>query len=424
MELSQEEEQMINGVQGAGVRKAMELVVAMGEAYGAERLIKVASAHLLGPDIMLWTTGQLGKWARELVDDSVADAKSFKVRTTINPIVFDPDLLKRFGYPKDYVDDMRESITRGLNVYRRLGIVPTYSCCPFFLFPPRKGEHIATAETTVQLMSNSIFGARVNRESGPTALASALTGRTALYGMHLSENRLGNALVKLKDNLDLRRFTDADYSVLSLYTGGQAANKIPVYTGLRSNMSITELLWLAHSHVVGALPLFHIEGVTPEAPTLEAAFGGRKPEMTIEVGRKEMRATFESLWTATDEKIDWVLMGCPHSTMEQIREVAGFLEGKKLHDDVKLIMATNEGFRALAKKMGLVDIIQKAGGFIISECPIEFPRWAVPPGYRIGVVATNSAGSAWLLKGRGIKVWFGSIEKCVKAAIKGRWEVD
>jgi len=424
MELSQEEEQMLGGKFGSAVQRAMEMLVAVGETYGAERMVKITGAHLVPPDLQFWTTGELARWSRELVMESLEDATCFRVETTINPVIFDPNLLGTFGYPQYFVDEMNQSIAKGMALYESRGVIPAYTCCPFFLFPPRMGEHLAMAETTVQVFINSVYGGRTNREGGPTALASALTGRTPLYGVHLPENRLGQVLVELKDDLDPREFTYADYSALSCYVGGRASGKIPVFKGLPPDISITELLYLARSlPTTGGLLMFHAVGITPEAPTLEAAFGGRKPLDKVVVGREEIRNTFREICSAEDEKINWVLFGCPHATWEQITRVAGALDGKKIHRDVRLILATSDPLRALAQKAGFVDRIQTAGGHVLSGvCSVGFPRRAVPPGYRMGVVVSDSAGAAHLLKVMGVPVWFGSIEQGVKAAIAGRWE--
>lgn len=424
MRLSREEEEMLSGKQGFALRKAMEMLVAVGETYGAERMIEITGAHLVPPDLQFWTTGDLGRWSRELTAESLGDAGCFRVQTTINPVIFDPNLLGTFGYPPSYVDEMNQSMEKAMALYESRGVIPTYSCCPFFLFPPRMGEHLAASETTVQVFVNSVFGGRTNREGGPTALASALTGRTPLYGVHLTENRLGEVLVELKDDLHPREFTYADYSALSCYVGGRVSGRIPVFSGLPPEMSVTELLYLARSlPTTGGLVMFHAVGITPEAPTLEAAFGGRKPLHTVVVGEDEIRKTFQEVCSAGDENINWVLLGCPHATLEQISQVARHLEGENIHKDVRLILATTEPFHTLARKMGLVEVIQQAGGHVLSGvCSIGFPRRAVPPGYPMGVVATDSAGAAHLFKVMGVPVWFGSVKQCAKAAVTGRWE--
>ncbi|MBA7683679.1 hypothetical protein ES703_92059 [subsurface metagenome] len=427
MKLAADEERMFAGELGPGVQRAIELLIAVGKAYEAEEMIDISSSHILSPEMQLWNTGQLSRWARELVAESVERAESFRVPVTINPIFLDPKLAERIGYPQSYIEEMRESLAYGMKTYRRLGVIPTYTCCPFYLYPARQGEHLGSAESVVVLFNNSVLGAMVNRESGPTALATALTGKTPLYGMHLPENRHGQALIELKDDLDPGAFTYADYNALSYQVGKMVVNKIPVFLGLPQNISITQLKYLcAPLGVSAGIPMFHAVGITPEAPTVEAALGGKKAEMTVEVGKKEINMTFEELCSANERAINYVFLGCPHVTIPEIKEIARLLQGKKINSDVIFIIGTAEPLRLLAQEMGLVDVIQDSGGIVVSGmCSAgSFLRRGVPEGFKVGVVATNAAKAAHYLKVAGVQVWFGTMQKCIDAAIKGKWEAD
>lgn len=416
---------MLAGELGPGVQRAMGLLIAVGEAYEAEKLIDISSSHILAPEMQFWNTGQLSRWARELVAESIEGAKSFRVPVTINPIFLEPQIAERLGYPQSYIEEMRQSLTYGRETYARLGVIPTYTCCPFYIHPLRQGEHSGGAESLVVLFNNSVLGVRVNRESGPTALATALTGKTPLYGMHLTENRNGQALIELKDDLDPRAFTYADYNALSYCVGKMVVDRIPVFLGLPQNISITQLKYLcAPLGVSAGIPMFHAVGITPEAPTVEAALGGKNPEMTIAVGKKEINKAFEELCSATDPRIDYVFLGCPHVTITEMKEIANLLQGKRIKSNLILIIGIAEPLRLLAQKMGLVDIIQDSGGMVVSGmCSAgSFLRRGVPEGFKVGVVATNAAKAAHYLKAGGVQVWFGTMQKCINAAIKGKWE--
>lgn len=425
MKLTADEERMLAGESGPGVQRALELLIAVGEAYEAEKLIDISSSHILSPEMQFWNTGQLSRWARELVTESVEGATHFKVPVTINPIFLEPTIAERLGYPESYIEEMRQSLAFGRETYARLGVIPTYTCCPFYIHPLRQGEHSGGAESLVVLFNNSVLGVRVNRESGPTALATALTGKTPLYGMHLPENRYGQALVELKDDLEPRAFTYADYNALSYGVGKMVVDKIPVFLGLPRNMSITQLKYLcAPLGVSAGIPMFHAVGITPEAPTAEVALGGKKPEMSIEVGRKEIEQTSTELCSATDSRIDYVFLGCPHVTIPEMEEIATLLQSKKVKPDILLIVGTTEPLRLLARKMGLVDIIENSGGMVVSGmCSAgSFLRRGVPQGFHVGVVATNAAKAAHYLKAGGVQVWFGTMQQCISAAVTGRWE--
>ena len=426
MKLAADEERMLAGEFGPGVQRAIELLVAVGEAYEAEKMIDISSSHILSPEMQFWNTGQLSHWAQELVAESVEGAESFRVPVTINPIFLEPKVAERLGYPESYIEEMRQSLAYGMETYGRLGVIPTYTCCPFYVYPLRYGEHTGGAESLVVLFNNSVLGVRVNRESGPTALATALTGKTPLYGMHLPENRHGQALIELKDDLDPRSFTYADYNALSYYVGKRVVDKIPVFLGLPQNVSITQLKYLSAPLGVSAgIPMFHAVGITPEAPTVEAALGGKKAEMTVEVGKEEINITFEELCSATEPRINYVFLGCPHVTITEMKEIATLLQGKKVKPDVLFVVGTAEPIRLLAQEMRLVDIIQDSGAMVVSGmCSAgSFLRRGVPKGFKAGVVATNSAKAAHYLKVSGVQVWFGTMQKCITAAIRGTWEV-
>jgi len=425
LKLTIDEERMLAGELGPGVQRAMGLLIAVGEAYEAEKLIDISSSHILAPEMQFWNTGQLSRWARELVAESVEGAVSFKVPVTINPIFLEPAIAERLGYPESYIEEMRQSLSFGRETYARLGVIPTYTCCPFYIHPLRQGEHSGGAESLVVLFNNSVLGVRVNRESGPTALATALTGKTPLYGMHLTENRHGQALIELKDDLDPGDFTYADYNALSYHVGKMVVDRIPVFLGLPQNISITQLKYLcAPLGVSAGIPMFHAVGITPEAPTVETALGGKNPEMTIAVGKREINKAFEELCSATNPRIDYVFLGCPHVTITEMKEIATLLQGKKIKPDVLFVVGIAEPLRLLAQKMGLVDIIQDSGGMVVSGmCSAgSFLRRGVPEGFKVGVVATNAAKAAHYLKAGGVQVWFGTMPKCIDAAIKGKWE--
>lgn len=425
MELAADEERMLAGKCGSGLQRAMELLVAVGQAYDAPRMIDISCSHILAPEMQFWATGQLSQWARELTAESVEGARSFKVPVTINPIFLDIQIAMRLHYPDTYVREMRESLSYGSETYARLGAIPTYTCCPFYVHFLRRGERVGTAESVVVIFSNSVIGATANRESGPTALATALTGKTPLYGMHLPENRHGQAIVRLKDNLEPRSFSYADYNALSYYTGKAVVDGIPIFEGLPGNMTVTQLKYLSTPLGVSAgMAMFHAVGITPEAPTTEIALGGKRAEQVVEVGREEIDVAYDDLCSATDHHVDYVLLGCPHVNIQEMREIAGALQGRRMSPGVVFILGTAEPIRGMAQRMGLTTIIEDAGGIVVSGmCSAgTFLRRNVPPGFKVGVAATNSAKAAHYLKAAGVQVWFGTMKDCVEAAITGRWE--
>jgi predicted aconitase len=265
----------------------------------------------------------------------------------------------------------------------------------------------------------------VNRETTPTALATALTGRTPLFGMHIPENRYGQVLVEVGDDLDPREFTNADYSAFSYYTGKVVMDRSPVFTGFPSDTTITQLKHLcAPLGVSGAVSLAHIVGVTPEAPTAEAAFLGRKPEEKIIVGKRELNRTYGDLCTATEEKVDAVVFGCPNATVEEIKGIAELLKGKKIHDGVRLLIGTPEPLRILAERMGLTDVVESAGGLVVSDMCPTVAVGILGPEIGVHVVASNCSKCAHYttaFSSGKVKAWFGGARQCINAAMTGKW---
>ena len=172
--------------------------------------------------------------------------------------------------------------------------------------------------------------------------------------------------------------------------------------------------------------MFHIVGVTPEAPTLETALGGNKPEDRFTFGRKERRESYQDLCFGTDTKVDMVLIGCPHCTLQQIHEIADMLKGNKINKDTRLWIGTSEVTRSLAERAGLVDIIEGGGAVILSDMCTRAP--AIPPlsqALGIGTLATTSCSIAEnaIRRSRGkTTTWFGTTKDCIQASITGLWE--
>jgi predicted aconitase len=289
------------------------------------------------------------------------------------------------------------------------------------------GEHLGGAESIQVLFNNSINGSRVNRETGPTALAVAVTGVTPNYGMHLADNRKGQALFELAKSLDVEAFSDADYNALGYYAGRMAVEKIPVFKGLSTRMSETDLKYLCVPLAVSAgIPMIHVVGVTPEAMTLEQAFGGKKPEQTVIVGKSELQMSYEMLNTARQNSFDYVAIGCPHCSLEELRKITNLLRGRKVSSNVILFVAMSAIKFELARRMKIIKEIENAGGVVVKGmCPGAsiFGRYGQELG--VNVVATNSAKNAHYIgahSGGKVKTLFGSLEQCIEAAISGKWK--
>jgi predicted aconitase len=223
------------------------------------------------------------------------------------------------------------------------------------------------------------------------------------------------------EGLNIEKFTKADYGAIGYYIGNVAETKKVALDGIPETILFDELKFLLSPQPVsGAVAMCHIIGVTPEAPTIEDAFGHRKPKETIKIGKREFTKAWESLHTAETDDVEVVFFGCPHLSIAEIEEITCLLEGKKIANGVRLFVSTADQIYVLAKRVGYIDTIEKAGGVVVTGICIQgFPYQELES--PVTVAATNSARAASYQARRGIGIQYGSTESCIKAAITGKW---
>jgi hypothetical protein len=282
---------------------------------------------------------------------------------------------------------------------------------------PVKGEHCAWMESSAVVYCNSVLGARTNTEGRESTGAASLTGKIPYWGYHLTENRFGTHLVEVEVPTD----SMMDWGLLGYYVGEIIQDDIPVLRGLLSQPDLAKLKHFgAAAASSGGVEMYHIPGVTPEAPSIDSAFGHRDPAETLRYSSKERRIVYENLnASAKDRNVDFVMLGCPHDSIEQVWQAARLLEGNRLHPSTELWIHTPRALRELADRSGYTKIVEEAGGHILSDsCPAI--SGLMPKGTK--VVATDSAKQAHYLPAiTGVQTWFGSLEDCVQAALTGNW---
>lgn len=406
MKLTDEQARMLSGEQGEPVQVAMEMLTALGEIYGAEKLIPIKSAHCAG--LSLKSHGEAGmKWAEDMASKGARTA----VPTTMN--VIGVDRSRELGLPAEWVEHQ----LRIQRAYEAMGCYGTSSCVPYYYsFLPRFGEHIAWAESSAVVFTNSVLGARDNREGGPSAWAAAMTGFTPYYGLHLTENRRGDILFKV--TAELKGL--ADYGALGNYVGKLIGEKIPVFEGL-SPCKTEELVCLGAAMAsAGSVAMFHAIGLTPEAKTAEDAFQGWEGYETVELGRRELERGYSNLTCGKSRNVDYVALGCPHCSLNQVKQIAELLEGRRVKEGVTLWVHTNTAVKAMAQELGLAGRIEQAGGVLTQDlCTIL----SIPEALGFQTLATNSAKMAFYAPGgNGMSVWYGDEQACVEAAVSGQWK--
>ena len=401
MHLSKEEERILKGEQGEGTQKALELLVAIGDAYDAEKMIPISRAHAA-------SSGQEGDlYFVELLAKGGARCK---VPTSTNP-VYDLDFFdKRFPVPK-FEGGVAHKV---MEAYEKVGAILSWSCTPYMAENiPLYGETVAFSESSATPYVNSVIGAKTNREAAQSALAAGIIGKTPLYGLHIKENRKGTCLVNVKASLK----DEFDYTLLGYAVGKLVSYGIPVLNGLSRQPTTEELInFCAMSNVPGAISMFYMPGFTVEASSVKEAFQGDKPKARFTVTDSDLKNVYKELQT-TSGKIDFVMLGCPHYTLKQVEEAAELLKGKKLHKGVSLWICTSATAKLLAERAGLVGTIEKAGGNVVVDTCIDEPCWV---SYYGGVGMTDSPKCAYYRRFKEAIV--SRLEDCVEAAVEGKWK--
>ena len=412
MHLTEEETSMLNGEKGPAVQKAMQILVALGEGFGAERLVPVNNVHMAGSSVLVAEEA-----GTRFVEDIRKQGGTFVTQVTTNPTAVDPTQWKEIGIPES--DSILQ--VRLTAAYAGMGANTCNTCIPYLAGNmPRFGEHMAWGESSAVVFANSVCGARTNREGGPSGLASALTGRTPEYGFHLKENRYGHFQIKIET--ELRDMTD--YGTLGYFAGKIAGQDTPVFTGMPSTPTLEELKALSAALAAsGAVSMFHAVGVTPEAPTVQEAFGGREPAKVLVFGDAEKQQAENALNKEPSDYVDWILVGCPNASVQEMREVAEALEGKKVHKGVALWVTTSGSMYAMAERMGYIDTIKNAGGVVVREtCPFLARSRVIAPNKGYKTLTTNSAKMAFYAPGQfGLPAHYGNLERVMQAAINGVW---
>jgi hypothetical protein len=397
MELNKEQQDMLDGKYGEGTALAMKIQVAIGEAYNAPYMVSVTRTHvaLSNQEADLW-------FAEKLVEKGAV----CRVAPTVNP-----GFHIEFFKDKYCLADEDESIMqRTRNAYRKLGATLTYNCTPYMEKNiPKFGEVISFSESSATPYVNSVYGARTNRESAQSALCAVVTGYVPYYGYLLDENRKGEVLVKVEADMS----DNFKYRLLGYLVPEIIGFKIPVFTGIE-NPSPEALRNLgAELNTGGNVAIYHIVGFTPEADTVEQAFGGREPEKTIVITDEDLKKMNDKL---SDEggKIDFALFGCPHFSIEDVKRVVEAIDGRKLK--VPLFIMCSALTKNLAVKMGLLDKLKEAGGDIAEDTCMDQPCWKFLYGKK-GV--TDSPKCAYYTKRRQMEFVITDIKSCVEASVKG-----
>jgi predicted aconitase len=388
MELSRDDEQVLSGARGEGPQKAMELLVSLGDLYGADRLIPITRAHVSGVSYKTIRDGGL-QWLREMARGGAV----VSVPSTLNPCGRDPTHWEEMGITPEFNEKQAEI----LKAYAKMGLEMVCTCTPFLIGRgPDFGEHVASAESANCVFLNSAIGARTNREGAPSALAAAVIGKTANFGMHLDENRRAQVVAKV----DLgRKLESVDFPLIGAVVGERTEGQVVYYQGMApmdddlKNLGGAMAAW-------GSAALYHVEGITPEADGQDLTGLERIRVTEADLADKRRRMSSAAL-----DEVDLIAFGCPHLSAEELIDMAAFLEGKeRLRPEVDLWFSTSRVVMNSLRQE--VKTLERFGRVIVDTCQV-----VTPVENKHKVTALNSAKAAFYMPKEGFggqRIFFGS----------------
>jgi len=423
VQLSDAEKAMLDGESGAATQKAMELLVRYADALGAERFVETNNVAGVPGSAPQWVKDYYAAdggdyravFSRfDLDSDEVVDVPRMNAFSCHLQGGMDPMLWEEQGMSADahanFVSDEAEVAAHGIQILK--------TCTPYLAGNvPVMGEHCAWMESSAVVFANSVIGARTNCEGRESTSAAMLAKRIPDWGFHTDNFRLAQHHVEVEVPVD----SIFEWGMLGYFVGDAVQDTIPAMTGAISEPSL-----IRHKHFgaaaasSGGVEMYHMVGITPEAPSLERAFGGApKGERFVydAAARRRTYETLNSVGASTD--VDYVMLGCPHYSIEQIAQAAALLDGRKVHENCALWVFTSRAVKATADANGYTKILRDAGAYLMTDTCSAISQ-AVPKGTK--VAALDSAKQTHYLPAMlGIEGWYGTTAECIDAACTGTW---
>lgn len=421
--LTSYEERMLNGLEGRLKQVAIENIIKYAQVLGAEELCEVTKATVFtGSHLYL-----------DILDSKDID-EVFSVMSMCSEEKLKLDKIAHGCYCQSCVAPLDREKWQKLNIskerfssneenleyYRSAGVALAGSCIPYQTgWIPLMGEHFVTSESHVILMCNSIWGACGNSDGIEAGFWSIVCGRTPKWGNHIKENRLGTHIF----NIECKADTETDWDLIGYTVGKKLPNHaIPVLKGSFKGVNIDKLkLCFASMATTSGAEMCHIVGVTPEAQTLEQAIGQNKIEKVISIRDEDLYESMKDLCYHEAGDVDYISLGCPHYSVEQLKQVSDFLEGKKINPNVNLQIWTSECLKTIADQSGYTAIIQESGGDIYtSSCPLVAGKETFVNSR--GMAFDGGKQAHYIRSETDARVYYGSKMDCLRSAISGKWE--
>ena len=402
MKLTDKQKSFLAGDFGEATTLAMELLLKLGEAFGAERFIPIESAHILGH------YGSLHKAGIDFLEKLVQGGGECRVPTTVDPSSVDFTRCNQFRIPPAYAEQQK----RLKQAVKKLGVIPSWSCTPYLsLNVPRFGQNIAWAESSAVAYANSIVGARTNRTPFGMDICAAITGMIPEFGLYLEQNRKGSILFDVQAG----ELSDFDFHTLGALVGQRSGADIPVIQGIPPGFSSDRWkCFSAGAASAGSVSLFHVLGITPEA-CLKEPFDGNNPQRSFIITRKDLKEMEEKICTADkSEQVDMVTLGCPLFSIEELKNVYNKMHNRRVRRDIYCWIYLTQETYDIGKQMELIEPLEKAGiWFSTQTCATISPVKV----WGFSHIMTNSAKCALVVPSEhNVKITYKDTDTCLLTA--------
>ena len=399
---------------GKAMQFAMETVVAAARIDAAESLIDISFAHI---DACFYS----GRAHLDFVNYMLENGATLAVPSwTNNGLVSLNDLSVRDPLASREMHEAREL----MQAYVRLGCNPVWTCAPYQLpGGPQFGDHIVGSESNAVSYYNSVVGARSNKYGDFLDVCAAITGRVPLSKLHRDENRAAQVLFDVSGIVDSFRHNDLFYHLLGHYIGRHCGNRVPAIVGLADDCSLDDLKAIsAAGSSSGSVPLFHAIGITPEAPSLDAAFRGKRVGDVVEPGLAEMRRARAELGENSEQPLAGIALGTPHFSLTEFEHLVGLLGDRSLAPGLVCYLTTSRHVHQQAQQRGWIEVLEQAGMRIITDTCTYFSP--AVNGLR-GKIMTNSAKWAYYAPGMlPVEAVIAGLAECVESAVAGEVRLD
>ncbi len=414
MNLNQYEKAMLAGELGYPRQSALQQQIEVGRFFDAEDFVEVSQVHLMADTESL---GETGVEYLERLAAHPAEERSVMVPTITDPRGIDLCQYRRLQQKQEWA----ELEQRAIAAFESFGILMTNTCINYQIVQaPVFGQHVAFGDTGSVIYANSVCGARTNFEGGPAALTAALTGRVPRYGCHLGQHRRATHAFKV----ELQPVDLADWGALGAVVGQRTGSywSVPLLTGIKQVPTSDQLKHFGAALAsYGSVPLFHIEGITPEARNIKDVLAAdAASNLTVGSIKAVDIENFYQTLGRHKGKVDVVVMAAPQLSLLEMRAVAEMIEGRRVHDDTDFVVATAPEVKNACDRMGISRILENAG-VILLQGVCFYQMYARETGRANGWknLVSNSAKLVNIIQGYDYVPVLATTEECVDAAVQG-----